>query len=44
MHLVACITLLRESLSGTAKDSTKYLYGIVTIIFEIAFSSNSVSF
>lgn len=42
MHLVACITLLRESLSGMAKDSTKCLYGTVTIILEIAFSSNTV--
>jgi len=42
MHLVACITLLRESLSGMAKDSTKCLYGTVTAILEIAFSSNTM--
>jgi hypothetical protein len=43
MHLVAFITLLRESLSGKVKDSTKGLHGPVTVILETIRSLNSVS-
>jgi hypothetical protein len=43
MHLVAFITLLRESLSGMVKDSTKGSHRPVTVVFETIRSLNSVS-